>query len=89
MATLAASPPGVSTGPGVMVLTRIERPASSVAQVRARLRIAALVAPYTLRPGAPRRAALEESRITEAPSGRSGSAFWTVKTVPLTLTSDV
>jgi hypothetical protein len=36
-------------------------------------------------PGAPRRAALEESRVTEEPADSSGSAFWTVKTVPLRL----
>jgi len=34
--------PGVSIGPGLMALTRMPRPASSAAQVRAKLRSAAL-----------------------------------------------
>lgn len=55
--------------------------------MRAKLRIAALLAAYTLSPGTPAWAALEESRITEPPSGMSGSAFCTVKIVPLTLMS--
>ena len=33
--------------------------------------------------------AMEALRMTEAPSTRSGSAFWTVKRTPFTLTSKV
>src|SRR5438067_9256549 len=44
---------GVAIGPGATVLTRMPRPASSAAVVRARDRNAALVAAYTLAPAVP------------------------------------
>ena len=70
-----------------MEFTRIPRPLSSLAQVRAYARTAAFDAPYAPMPTAPLSPELELVRITEAPWLRSGRAFCTVRTVPLTLMS--
>ena len=91
LGTCAANPakPGVSTGPGHSAVTRMARGASSTAQERAKLRIAALVAAYTLMPARPLMPTTEDSKTIDAPSCRSGSAFCTVNTKPLTLASKV
>src|SRR5690348_558564 len=65
---------GVSIGPGLRVLTRIERPASSSARLRASERTAALVAAYTPYRVDAEEPAAEPSRITEAPSRNRGRA---------------
>lgn len=75
--------------PGEIALTRIPRPLSSLAQVRAKDRIAALEAAYVPKAATPSSARTEEFRITDAPSFSSGSAFCTVNDVPRTLTPKV
>ena len=59
---------GVTIGPGATVLTRRPRPASSAAVVRAKERIAALVAEYALVPGVPVWPAALVFRMIDAPS---------------------
>jgi hypothetical protein len=48
-----------------------------------------LLAEYTLKAGVPSVPAVEPVSTTAPPSFRSGSAFWTVKSVPFTLVSKV
>jgi hypothetical protein len=67
----------VATGSGHSALTRMPRGANSIAQERAKLRMAALVAAYTPTPGRPLMPATDDSRTIDAPSCRSGSAFCT------------
>jgi hypothetical protein len=57
----------------------------SVVQLRANERTAAFVAEYTLKAAMPLTETIEAFRMIEPPSGMSGSAFWTVKSRPLTL----
>jgi hypothetical protein len=68
---------GVTIGPGATALTRMPRPASSAAVVRARERRAALVAEYALVPAVPFWPAKLVFRMIEARSsaaaGLSGS----------------
>jgi len=87
----AANPchPGVEVAPGTSTLTRIRRGARSRIQPRAKARIAALLALYTLKAGIPVVADVEPVRMTEAPSRSSGTAFRTVNNVPLTLVAKV
>src|ERR1019366_1128059 len=85
----AAFASSVAVGPGDSTFTRMPVPFRSSAQVRARLRTAALLALYTLIVGAPVVPALEPVRMIEPPLPISGSAFWTVKIVPFTLVSKV
>src|SRR6266436_10102883 len=77
------------TTPGLTALTRILRSFRSIAQPRARLRTAALVAEYTLNAGVPVDAAVDGFRTIELALGNSGSAFCTVRITPLTLLSKV
>ena len=87
----ASSPcsPGVSMKPGLTAFTRMRRACTSVVQVRANARTAALVALYTLLAGNPLLATMDAFRMIEAPSGSSGSAFWTVNRTPFTLISKI
>ena len=78
---------GVSVGPGLKTFERIPRSFNSTVQAHTKLRIAALVAPYTQNPGVPLMLPTEPVRMIEAPSFNSGSAFCTVKSVPFTLVS--
>ena len=66
---------GVEIGPGATVLTRMPRPASSAAVVRAKERSAALVAEYALVPAVPVWPATLVLRMIEAPSFKNGRAF--------------
>src|SRR5260221_12407515 len=75
----------MSVEPGLTALTRIWRACRSRVQQRAKERIAALVALYTLKAGAPLIEVVEAVRMIEPPSCKSGSAFFTVKSSPLTL----
>jgi len=70
-------------------LTRIRRGAKSRIQFRAKLRIAGLLAPETLKACEPVVAAVDPVRITEAPSTRRGNAFWTVNSDPFTFAAKV
>src|SRR5712692_1379681 len=79
---------GGDNRPGATVFTRMPRPTSSPAAVRARERSAALVAAYALVPGEPLRSTTLVFKIIEAPSFRKGSAFWMVKYAPLILVSN-
>src|SRR5207253_3639314 len=81
--------PSVSIAPGLTTLTRILRSLRSVVRVRANDRSAALVALYTLTAGFPFDPTMDEVKMIEAPSRRSGSAFCTVKSAPLTLAPNV
>src|SRR5437773_801809 len=81
--------PGVSIGPGLIALTRILRALRSTVQLRANDRTAALVALYTLKPSRPLEPAIDAFRMIDPPSRRSGSAFCTVKSRPLTLLLNV
>src|SRR5438445_716468 len=81
--------PSVSIAPGLTTLTRILRSLRSVVRVRANDRSAALVALYTLTAGFPFDPTMDEVKMIEAPSRSSGSAFWTVKSAPLTLAPNV
>jgi hypothetical protein len=76
---------GVSIGPGLTTFERIRRSFRSVVQVRTKDRIAALLAAYTPKAAVPLTLATEPLRMIEPPSFSSGKAFWTVKSVPLTL----
>src|SRR5258708_10915840 len=69
-----ASParPGVSVEPGLTAFTRMPRSLSSWSQLRAKLRAAALVAAYTLRPAPPFWPSTEAARMIDAPSTRRG-----------------
>src|SRR6478735_5397497 len=82
-----ASPtnPGVSTGPGTSVLTRMPRSASSTAIVRPSDRTAAFDAAYRPNAGVPFDAAVEPARMTDAPRLSNGRNFCTVNRVPPTL----
>ncbi len=77
----------MSIAPGLTTFTRILRALRSVVHVRAKDRSAALVALYTLRPANPFEPTTDEVRMIDAPSGMSGRAFCTVKSVPFTLMS--
>jgi hypothetical protein len=79
----------VLIGPGLTVLTRIWRACKSTVQVRANDRTAAFVALYTLKEALPLLEAIEAVRIIELPSNKSGSAFCTVKSSPLTLMPNI
>ena len=72
---------GVTIGPGATVLTRMPRPASSAAVVRAKERSATLVAEYALAPAVPVWPATLVFKMIDAPSFSSGRAFWMVKYV--------
>ena len=63
---------GVTIGPGATVFTRMPRPTSSAAAVRARERKAALVAEYALVPALPVLSATLVFKMIEAPSFRNG-----------------
>jgi hypothetical protein len=76
---------GVSIGPGLTTFTRMRRLFKSVVHVRANERTAAFVALYTLFMGSPLLPTMDPFRMMEAPSGRRGSAFCTVKSIPFTL----
>src|SRR6202035_1211522 len=65
--------PGVSVEPGLTAFTRMRRSFKSVVHVRANERTAALLALYTLFDANPLLATMDAFRITEAPSGSSGS----------------
>ena len=71
-----------------MTLTLI-LPLSSAVQVRAKERMAALLALYTTVPGNPFTPAIELFRMIDPPSFISGRAFCTVNKVPRTLTLNV
>ena len=71
------------------MFARMRRSFSSTVQVRANERIAALVAEATPKFGVPLEPAAAPVRMMEAPSFRSGSAFWTVKSSPLTFVSKI
>ena len=73
---------GVTIGPGATVLTRMPRPASSAAVVRARERSATLVAEYALVPAVPVWPATLVFRMIDAPSFNRGRAFSMVKYAP-------
>ena len=75
--------------PGLMALTRILRSLRSVVKLRAKERTAALDALYTLNAGGPVCEAIDAFRMMELPSLRSGSAFCTVKSRPLTLALNI
>src|SRR6266567_3294855 len=79
---------GVTIGPGATVFTRMPRPASSAAAVRAKERSAAFVAEYALVPAVPFLSATLVFKMIDAPSLSNGSAFWIVKYAPLTLMSN-
>src|SRR6266849_5138184 len=79
---------GVTIGPGATVLTRMPRPASSTAAVRAKERSAAFVAEYALAPAVPFRSATLVFKMIDAPSFSSGRTFWIVKYAPLILISN-
>src|SRR2546425_5264459 len=79
---------GVTIGPGATVFTRMPRPTSSAAAVRAKERSAALVAEYALAPTLPLLSTTLVLRMIEAPSFRNGSAFCMVKYAPLMLMSN-
>ena len=79
--------PSVSIGPGLIAFTRMRRALRSVVQVRAKERIAALVAAYTLLDGIPLLPTTDAFRMIDPPSGINGNAFWTVKSMPFTLPS--
>src|SRR5258708_6917071 len=80
---------GVLVGPGLMALTRIWRACRSRVQLRAKERTAALVALYTLLSGSGLIELVEAVRMIDPPSCKSGSAFCTVKSNPLTLMLNV
>jgi len=75
--------------PGLIEFTRILRSFSSIVQPRAKLRTAALLAAYAVKPGTPNTFEFEEFRMIEPPSLKRGRAFCTVKNNPFTLTSKV
>src|SRR6266487_1450118 len=79
---------GVTIGPGATVFTRMPRPASSAAAVRAKERSAAFVAEYALVPAVPFLSATLVFKMIDAPSLSNGSAFWIVKYAPLMLMSN-
>ena len=81
--------PGVSVAPGLRALTRILRCFRSRVQHRAKERMAAFEALYTLKASVPFTEVVEAVRMIEPPSMRSGRAFCTVKSVPLTLVLNV
>src|SRR6202020_1948332 len=73
---------GVAIGPGLSTFTRIFLPFSSLSQVRANERNAALLAEYTPYPGNPFTEATDPVMKIDPPSLNSGNAFWTVNIVP-------
>jgi hypothetical protein len=79
--------PGVVVAPGESTLTRMPVPFKSSAQLRAKFRIAAFVALYTLKAGVPMEPVVDPVSMTEPPDRINGSAFCTVNKVPLTFTS--
>ena len=66
---------GVTMGPGATVFTRMPRPTSSAAAVRAKERSAALVAEYALAPTVPLLSATLVFKMIDAPSFSNGNAF--------------
>ncbi len=76
---------GVSMWPGLIAFTRIRRSRSSLVQVRAKDRTAALVALYTLMPGKPLVVAIDALRMIDPSSFMNGSPFCTEKNSPFTL----
>ena len=67
--------PGVSVASGLITLTRILRSRSSLAQVGANDRSAAMIAAYTPMPSLPLAFVFDEFRMIDPPSFSSGSAF--------------
>src|SRR5260370_32742847 len=80
---------GVLVGPGLTALTRIWRACRSRVQLRAKERIAALVALYTLLRGSTLIELIAAFMMIDPPSCKSRSAFCTVQSNPLTLTFNV
>jgi hypothetical protein len=72
--------------PGLRTFRRIRRSFSSGVQIRTNERIATARGVDT-EAGVPLAAVAEPVRMMEAPSFRNGSAFWTLKSIPLTFES--
>ncbi len=73
-------------GPGDTALTRIPRGASSTANVRAKDRSAALVAPAAASIGIPLTLEIAVVRTTAPPRLINGASFWTAKNDPFAFT---
>ena len=71
----SACMPGVETAPGASTLTRMRRGARSWIQLRAKLRIAALVALYTLNDGPPLMPTADPVRITDGAVAQKRQRF--------------